>query len=65
MICSGENRDYKGMSRRQRELAHPSERRPKSSVESVKGSIAKLAEAWRLYGSQAVYPASVVLGILL
>ena len=37
---------------------------PMLSVESVKGSIAKSAEAWRLYRSQAVFPAALALALL-
>ncbi len=64
MLCSGKCREYEGMPRRQQELVPLSEGCPKPSAESVKGSIAKSAEAWQLYGSQAVFPASMVLGML-
>ena len=64
MIYTEKYRDYQGMSRRQQELAPPSEGSPKPSVESMKGAIAESAEAWQLYRRQAAFPGSMVLGML-
>ena len=49
---------------RQQELAPASEGGFELSLESVKGSLAKSAEAWRLYRSQAVFPAALALALL-
>lgn len=49
---------------REQELAPPSEGAPELSVESLKGSLARTAEAWQVYRGQAVFPAALALALL-
>ena len=49
---------------RDQELAQASEGAPRLLVESLKGSLARSAEAWQVYRGQAVFPAALALALL-